>query len=55
MIIGKIKVPTGRYIEDLTGQKFGRLTVLKLTDKKSDFNKIDVNYILNRIGDKIEQ
>lgn len=36
IVIGKIKTPTGRYIEDLTGQKFGRLTVLKLTDKKSD-------------------
>lgn len=35
-IISKIKTPIGTYIEDLTGQKFGRLTVLGLTDKKSD-------------------
>lgn len=32
-IISKIKTPIGTYIEDLTGQKFGRLTVLHI-DKR---------------------
>jgi len=38
-IISKIKTPIGTYIEDLTGQKFGRLTILGLTDKKDNDNR----------------
>lgn len=35
-IISKIKTPIGTYIEDLTGQRFTRLTVLELTNKKNN-------------------
>lgn len=31
--------PTGRKIEDLTGQTFNRLTVLEFTNKKNSDNR----------------
>lgn len=31
----KIKTSAGTYVEDIRGQKFGRLTVTRLTDKLS--------------------
>lgn len=34
IVIDKIKTIAGTYVENLIGQKFGRLTVLELTDKK---------------------
>lgn len=35
----KIKTCKGTYIEDITGCKFGRLTVLKLLDEKNNDNR----------------
>ena len=35
----KIRTVQGTYVEDITGQTFGRLTVLELTDKKDNDNR----------------
>lgn len=37
--MNKIKTVKGSYIEDITGQTFGRLTVLELTDKQNNDNR----------------
>jgi hypothetical protein len=37
--LNKIKTVKGSYIEDITGQTFGRLTVLELTDKQNNDNR----------------
>lgn len=34
-----IKAPSGRNIEDITGQVFNRLTVLEFTGKKDNDNR----------------
>ena len=38
-IIGKIKAPNGYMIEDIIGQKFGRLAVLELANYKNEDNR----------------
>lgn len=35
----KIKTPTGSWIENLIGQKFGRLTVIEPTDKRGKYTE----------------
>lgn len=37
--MNKIKTVKGSYIEDITGQTFGRLTVLELTNKQNNDNR----------------
>lgn len=37
--MNKIKTVKGSYIENITGQTFGRLTVLELTDKQNNDNR----------------
>lgn len=37
--MSKIKTAKGSYVEDITGQTFGRLTVIELTDKKNNDNR----------------